>query len=71
MRASPRRLATTPPRLGNGVTVNLTDATRAGIGTFNFPATTQANLLLKLTGSDDPVDGTSAQIIGTTRSADR
>ncbi len=50
--------------LGNGVTVNLTDATRAGIGTFNFPAGTQANLLLKLSGSQDPVDGTSAQIIG-------
>ena len=50
--------------LGNGVTVNLTDATRAGIGTFNFPASTQAHLLLKLTRSDDLVDGTSAQIIG-------
>jgi len=50
--------------LGNGITVNLTDAVRAGIGTFNFPATKQANLLLKLTGSQDSVDGTSAQIIG-------
>ncbi|HKB29689.1 MAG TPA: lectin [Streptosporangiaceae bacterium] len=50
--------------LANGVTVRLTDTTRAGIGTFNFPATTQANLLLKLTGSESPVDGTSAQIIG-------
>lgn len=50
--------------LGNGVTVKLTDATRAGIGTFNFPASSQANLLLKLSSSADQVDGTSAQIVG-------
>jgi predicted alpha-1,2-mannosidase len=50
--------------LGNGVTVKLTDTTRAGIGSFNFPASTQANLLLKLSGSADQVDGTSAQIVG-------
>jgi predicted alpha-1,2-mannosidase len=50
--------------LGNGVTVKLTDAMRAGIGTFTFPATTQANLLLKLTGSQDQVDATSAQVVG-------
>lgn len=50
--------------LGNGVGVKLTDAMRAGIGQFNFPATSQANLLLKLTGSQDQVDGTSAQIVG-------
>jgi predicted alpha-1,2-mannosidase len=50
--------------LGNGVTVKLTDTTRAGIGTFNFPASSQANLLLKLSGSADQVDGTSAQIVG-------
>jgi predicted alpha-1,2-mannosidase len=50
--------------LGNGVTVKLTDTTRAGIGSFNFPASTQANVLLKLSGSADQVDGTSAQITG-------
>src|ERR1700759_3055347 len=50
--------------LGNGVTVKLTDTTRAGIGSFNFPASTQANLLLKLSGSADQVDGTSAQVVG-------
>jgi predicted alpha-1,2-mannosidase len=50
--------------LGNGVTAQLTDTTRAGIGTFTFPATTQANLLLKLDGSADYVDSTQDQVIG-------
>lgn len=50
--------------LGNGVTVKLTDSTRAGIGTFSFPAGTQANLLLKLDDSQDPVDATQYQVIG-------
>ena len=50
--------------LGNGVTVQLTDTTRAGIGSFNFPATTQANMLIKLSDSADQVDGTSAQVVG-------
>ncbi|HEY0718263.1 MAG TPA: GH92 family glycosyl hydrolase, partial [Streptosporangiaceae bacterium] len=50
--------------LGNGVSVKLTDTTRAGIGSFNFPASSQANLLLKLSGSADQVDGTSAQTVG-------
>jgi len=51
--------------LGNGVAVRLTDTTRAGLGTFTFPATTQANLLLKLDDSQDPVDSTQEQVIGT------
>ena len=50
--------------LGNGVTVKLTDTTRAGLGSFNFPATSRANLLLKLTDSADQVDGTSARVVG-------
>jgi predicted alpha-1,2-mannosidase len=50
--------------LGDGVTVKLTDATRAGIGTFTFPKTTQANLLLKLDDSQDYVDSTQEQVIG-------
>jgi predicted alpha-1,2-mannosidase len=50
--------------LGDGVTVQLTDATRAGIGTFTFPETTQANLLLKLDDSQDYVDDTQEQVIG-------
>jgi predicted alpha-1,2-mannosidase len=50
--------------LGNGVTVKLTDTTRAGIGSFNFPATTQANMLIKLSDSADQVDGTTASVVG-------
>ncbi len=50
--------------LGNGVSVKLTDTMRAGIGTFNFPATTEANLLLKLSDSADQADGTTAQVVG-------
>jgi predicted alpha-1,2-mannosidase len=50
--------------LGNGVTVQLTDTTRAGIGKFTFPATTQANLLLKLDDSQSYVDDTQYQVIG-------
>jgi predicted alpha-1,2-mannosidase len=50
--------------LGDGVTVRLTDATRAGIGTFTFPATTQANLLLKLDDSQSSVDTTQEQVVG-------
>jgi len=50
--------------LGDGVTVRLTDTTRAGIGTFTFPKTTQANLLLKLDGSQDYVDNTTEQVTG-------
>ncbi len=50
--------------LGNGVTVKLTDTTRAGLGSFSFPATSRANLLLKLSDSADPVDGTSARVVG-------
>jgi predicted alpha-1,2-mannosidase len=50
--------------LGDGVGVQLTDATRAGIAEFTFPATTQANLLFKLTGSQEPDAVTSAQVVG-------
>jgi predicted alpha-1,2-mannosidase len=50
--------------LGNGVGVQLTDALRAGIGEFQFPATTQANLLFKLDDSQEQVDATSAQVVG-------
>jgi predicted alpha-1,2-mannosidase len=39
--------------LGNGVKTELTTTTRGGIGRFTFPATTQANLLFKLTGSQN------------------
>src|ERR1700728_4579298 len=50
--------------LGNGVGVRLTDATRAGIAQFTFPASTEANLLFKLTGSQEPDAATSAQVVG-------
>jgi predicted alpha-1,2-mannosidase len=50
--------------LGDGVAVRLTDSTRAGIGTFTFPATTQANLLLKLDDSQSYVDATQEQVVG-------
>jgi predicted alpha-1,2-mannosidase len=50
--------------LGDGITVKLTDTTRAGIGTFRFPETTQGNLLLKLDDSQDYVDDTREQVIG-------
>jgi predicted alpha-1,2-mannosidase len=50
--------------LADGVGVQLTDATRAGIAKFTFPATTKANLLLKLTGSEEPDAVTTAQVVG-------
>ena len=39
--------------LGNGAKTELTTTTRGGLGRFTFPATTQANLLFKLTGSQN------------------
>jgi predicted alpha-1,2-mannosidase len=50
--------------LGDGVGVRLTDAARAGIAEFTFPATTQASLLFKLAGSQEPDAATSAQVVG-------
>ncbi|GHJ41742.1 lectin [Streptomyces sp. TS71-3] len=48
----------------SGVRTELTDTTRAGLGRFTFPAGAQSNLLLKLSGSATPVDGTRAQVVG-------
>ncbi|HEY3503845.1 MAG TPA: lectin [Actinocatenispora sp.] len=48
---------------GSGVTTSLTATTRAGIGSFAFPRTSKANLLLKVAGSANTVDGTSAQVV--------
>ena len=50
--------------LGDGVGVRLTDAARAGIAEFTFPATTQANLLFKLADSQEPDAATSVQLVG-------
>lgn len=47
----------------NGVTTQLTDTTRAGLGAFTFPAGRQANLLFKLSGGATQVDGTRVQVV--------
>ncbi|QHC32277.1 glycoside hydrolase family 92 protein [Streptomyces sp. HF10] len=47
----------------NGVTTRLTDTTRAGLGSFTFPAGSQANLLFKLSGGATQVDGTRVQVV--------
>lgn len=39
--------------LGNGVRTELTATTRSGMARFTFPSTSQANLLFKLTGSEN------------------
>lgn len=46
-----------------GVTTQLTDTTRAGLGSFTFPAGRQANLLFKLSGGATQVDGTRVQVV--------
>lgn len=46
-----------------GVTTELTDTTRAGLGAFTFPAGRQANLLFKLSGGATQVDGTRVQVV--------
>jgi putative alpha-1,2-mannosidase len=46
-----------------GVTTQLTDTTRAGLGSFAFPAGKQANLLFKLSGGATQVDGTRVQVV--------
>ncbi|MEU6554232.1 lectin [Streptomyces sp. NPDC046915] len=47
----------------NGVTTQLTDTTRAGLGAFTFPTGRQANLLFKLSGGATQVDGTRVQVV--------
>ncbi|WEO93437.1 lectin [Streptomyces sp. FXJ1.172] len=46
-----------------GVTTQLSDTTRAGLGSFTFPAGQQANLLFKLSGGATQVDGTRVQVV--------
>ncbi len=48
----------------NAVTTALTATTRAGLGKYTFPSSTQSHLVLKLDGSATQVDGTSATVIG-------
>ncbi|MBK3576631.1 lectin [Streptomyces sp. MBT65] len=47
----------------NGVKTELTDTTRAGLGTFTFPTGQQANLLFKLSGGATQIDGTRVQVV--------
>ncbi|MFB8182746.1 GH92 family glycosyl hydrolase [Streptomyces sp. NPDC055966] len=46
------------------VKTELTTSARSALGRFTFPATTQANLLLKLAGSQAGNSATDAQVIG-------
>ncbi|MFF4489957.1 GH92 family glycosyl hydrolase [Streptomyces sp. NPDC001544] len=47
----------------NGVKTQLTDTTRAGLGSFTFPAGQQANLLFKLSGGATQIDGTRVRVV--------
>ncbi|MFE9448461.1 lectin [Streptomyces sp. NPDC006739] len=47
----------------DGVRTELTDSTRAGLGTFTFPPGQQSNLLFKLSGGATQVDGTRVQVV--------
>ncbi|UWE12170.1 lectin [Actinacidiphila bryophytorum] len=47
----------------SGVTTELTDTTRAGLGRFTFPAGADGNLLLKLSGGATQVDGTRVKVV--------
>ncbi|WP_333766746.1 GH92 family glycosyl hydrolase [Streptomyces sp. IBSBF 2435] len=47
----------------SGVTTELTDTTRAGLGRFTFPAGAPGSLLLKLSGGATQVDGTRVKVV--------
>ncbi|WP_255952786.1 lectin [Streptomyces odontomachi] len=47
-----------------GVTTELTDTARAGLGRFTFPAGAKSSLLLKLSGGATQVDGTQVRVVG-------
>ncbi|MCU1686645.1 MAG: alpha,2-mannosidase [Amycolatopsis sp.] len=47
----------------NGVHTELTATTRSGMAKFTFPATTQANLVFKLNGSQNGDSATSWQVV--------
>jgi predicted alpha-1,2-mannosidase len=50
----------------NGVTTDLTATTRTGMAQFTFPATTEANLILKLDDSEKPDSATSFTVVSNT-----
>jgi predicted alpha-1,2-mannosidase len=52
--------------LANGVTTELTATTRTGMADFTFPATTQANLLLKLNGAANGTSATNFTVVSNT-----
>ncbi|MFD7880080.1 lectin [Streptomyces sp. NPDC059766] len=52
--------------LDNKVTTELTTTTRSGMARFTFPATTQANLLFKLTGSQNGGTSTQFNVVSST-----
>ncbi|MGW1133588.1 lectin [Streptomyces griseoluteus] len=52
--------------LNNKVTTELTTTTRSGMARFTFPATTQANLLFKLNGSQNGAGGTQFNVVSST-----
>jgi predicted alpha-1,2-mannosidase len=52
--------------LNNGVKTELTATTRSGMARFTFPATTQANLLFKLTGSQNGDSNTQFNVVNST-----
>jgi putative alpha-1,2-mannosidase len=55
--------------LGNGVTAELTATTRTGMAAFTFPATTEANLIFKLSGSQNGDSATSFTAVSDTEVA--
>jgi predicted alpha-1,2-mannosidase len=52
--------------LGNGVTTELTATTRSGMARFTFPTTSQANLIFKLTGSQNGASNTQFNVVSNT-----
>ncbi|MEV6837797.1 lectin [Streptomyces sp. NPDC051133] len=52
--------------LDNGVTTDLTATTRSGMARFAFPATDRANLVFKLTGSQNGVSDTRFSVVSDT-----
>ena len=52
--------------LNNGVKTELTATARSGMAKFTFPSTTQANLIFKLTGSQNGTSATNWQVVSNT-----
>jgi predicted alpha-1,2-mannosidase len=50
--------------LDSSITTELATTTRAGIGRFTYPATTSANLIIKVDDSPTPVSATTVNVLG-------